>query len=422
MLRKLFPIIVGHVLEHYNITLYGFFAVILAPIFTANNNRATMLMTVFGTVAAGSLIKPLGGIFFGHLGDRLGRKRALLLAILLVSLPTTIIGILPSYDQIGMLAPIALLICLLFQGFCFAGELCGASIYAVEHAQNQKTGFFGGLILAIGFSGALLATGVGMLCTLPQMPLWGWRIAFLLGGILGIAIYCLRKKIQETPVFELLQKHDHKQGYPLLEAFKNCKKSIICTFTIGGCLPISLFISTIYMNAPLIDTFHFTPYEIMLTNMANMLLWIIFLPIMGALADKLGKDTLMMLSLASVIILIYPLFYFIDKAITPIPIFVLQFFVALSGSAFAAPAISFIPELFPPELHYSGVSFSFNLGQAVLGGTAPLMSIALVTQVGSSLAPAFYLILTSLLCFIAILYAQNIQKPTLKTVAYANAE
>jgi MHS family proline/betaine transporter-like MFS transporter len=172
MWRKLFPIIIGHVLEHYNITLYGFFAVILAPIFTANNGRAAMLMTVFGTVAAGSLIKPLGGIFFGHLGDRFGRKQALLLAILLVSLPTVVIGILPSYSQIVILAPIVLLICLLLQGFCFDGELCGASIFAVEHAQNKKTGFIGGLILAIGFCGALLATGVGMLCTLPLMPPW----------------------------------------------------------------------------------------------------------------------------------------------------------------------------------------------------------------------------------------------------------
>jgi MHS family proline/betaine transporter-like MFS transporter len=246
-------------------------------------------------------------------------------------------------------------------------------------------------------------------------------MAFLLGGGLGIFIYILRKKIQETPAFELIQQKDLKRKYPLLDVLKNCRKSMLCTFIIGGCLPVSLFISTVYMNAPLIDIFYFTPYEIMLTNMGNMVIWITLLPIMGILSDKIGKDTLMMLSSASVVIFSYPLFWFIDNAITPIPIFILQLFIAISGTAFAAPAISFIPELFPPEERYSGVSFSFNLGQALLGGTAPLIAVALVSLIGSSVAPAFYLIFTSLLSFIAVMHAKKRQESTLEPFVYANS-
>lgn len=409
MWKKLCPIVAGHILEHYNITLYGFFAVILAPVFIDSGSRLSALIVAFGAIAAGSLIKPLGGIFFGHIGDRLGRKRALLLAILLASLPTLIIGILPSYSQIGIFCPIILILCLLLQGFCFAGELSGASVFAVEHAKNHGTGFIGSFILAIGFVGAFLATAVGMLCTLPQIPTWGWRVAFLLGGGLGILIYALRKTIEETPAFEKVQQKEIIQKYPLMVVFKHYKKNMICTFIIGGCFPISLFIATLYMNAQLIDMYHFNSSDLMLVNMINMIAWIILLPMMGFIADKIGKEPLMALGSSSLAIFSYPLFLYIDGANSPNPIFALQFFTAISGTAFAAPAISFLPELFPTQERYTGVSFSLNLGQAVLGGTSPFIAVFLVSVTGSSVAPAFYLIFTGVLSSIAVFYGYKIK-------------
>lgn len=193
--------ILGNILEFYDFTLYGVFIPILAHLFFPKNNSYLALLASFGIFATGFFSRPLGGIFFGHLGDKWGRKNALITSILCMTCATSMIGMLPSYEQIGFYAPLLLVICRLLQGFSAGGEYNGSAIFIIEHLNDKNTGFIGSLLTVSCWGGVLFATIMGILALKIPSVEWGWRVAFLLGGPLGAIAFYIRKKIEETPEF-----------------------------------------------------------------------------------------------------------------------------------------------------------------------------------------------------------------------------
>ncbi len=398
----IFSISAGHIIEYFDSYLYGYFAFMLAPIFFPSDDPTASLISSFGAFAAGFIMRPLGGIFFGHLGDRFGRKVAFLSSILLISVPTFGIGCLPSYDTIGIAAPILLIVFRLLQGVSLGGEYGGAAIFIREHVQKNAAGFAGSLLASIGFVGALAGTFVGATFTMSLMPLWAWRVPFFLGGAFGILVYFLRRKLIETPAFQEIEKKGAILKVPIFSVFKDHFKGILSGVGIGMNTTIPYYLTVIYMNPQYKDKFSLTTSQIMMLSTSLMVLWVIVLPIAGYFSDKIGRIKLMAWSAVSTILAAFPIFHIMQEAQSFTHFLACQTLICLTSMPYVATCSSVLPILFPPAARYSGSAFSYSLGVAVFGGTAPLIVSWLVNH-GLTFAPALYLMFAGLCGWMAVI-------------------
>ncbi|MBX9621345.1 MAG: MFS transporter [Alphaproteobacteria bacterium] len=427
--KTVFAAMAGTSLEFYDITLYGFFTSLFAPLFFPSTNPTISLMASLGTFAAGFLMRPLGGVFFGYVGDRYGRKKALVIAIFLVTLPTVTIGLVPTYAEIGILAPLILILCRLLQGVCVGGEYGGAAVFISEQVQEKRAGLAGSILCATAFLGAIVGSGIGALCTASFMPPWGWRIPFLIGGVFGLIAYFFRKGIQETASFSQVKKKKIDVHFPLKEVFQQRKLNLLCATAMGSCVQIPFYMASIYMQILLINELKFASSDALLVNTGVMVFWMALLPMAGFLSDRIGAIKLMSYSALAVMSLVYPLFFLLEYHLSLGTVVIVQFMISLAGVGFMGAAPGLMPQLFPVEERVSGTAVGFSLGQALFSGITPLVATALVTWTGNFKAPAFYLILTSLIGWSAVNGASyllngkqrrkqtyiNVSQPTLAT-------
>ena len=409
--QYLLATVIGNALEYYDVTLYGFFAVLLAPKFFPTLDPKIAILASLSTFAAGFLMRPLGGAFFGHIGDRWGRKKALLLSIFMITLPTLIIGLLPTYNQIGILAPTILVICRLLQGFCTGGEYCGASVFIAENAQRGSDGFAGSILIVSGFLGATIGTTIGAICTADFMPTWGWRIPFVMGALFGLIGFYMRRTVEESPAFRVIEEKKEIIKSPLMKALKEDWRNLVCTFGIGATGDIPFYIISIYTNIVLTQHLHLPTSQIMAINTLLMVWWMILLPFMGLLADKIGKKRLMMTSSIMIILIAYPISVYTYADLSLKTVLIMQFVLSTVSSGFGASMSTFIPSLFAPNRRYSAIGISYNSGTAILGGTTPLVVTALVNYTGMPTAPAFYMILSGFIGWFAVRYAKVVSNP-----------
>lgn len=406
----------GTALEFYDITLYGFFSSLLAPIFFPSSNPTLSLMASLGAFAAGFLMRPIGGVFFGYVGDRYGRKQALLIAILLITLPTVIIGLVPSYAKIGIFAPFIIILCRLIQGFSVGGEYGSASVFIAEQVTPDKVGFAGSILCATAFLGAILGSGLGALCTASFMPDWGWRIPFLIAGGFGLVAYHFRRQLQETSSFSQIKIMPVQPRLPLITLFREKKLHLLCTIAIGSNVQIPFYIVSIYMQI-LLTTKLMVPTSLtLLINTGVMGLWMILLPLSGFLSDRLGALKLMSYSGLGVMITVYPLFSLLEYHLSLGTIFLVQILISLAGVGFMGAAPGLMPQLFSSGERVSGTAIGFSVGQALFSGITPLAATALVSWTGDPKAPAFYLMLTSTIGLLAV----NGASVLLKSKKYVN--
>lgn len=403
--KAIFAAMIGNALEYYDVMLYGFFATMLAPVFFPTSNQTISIISSLGTFAAGFIMRPLGGIIFGHLGDKFGRRYALVLAIFLVTIPTFTIGILPPYTTIGIAAPIVLVICRLLQGLCVGGEYSGASIFVIEYAKKGREAFAGSILCAAGFLGGVLGTFLGFVFTLPVMPPWSWRIPFLIGSVIGLIGYYIRTKVGESPKFTQHQ-NEETAKVPLLSVLRERKRNLLCTIGIGATSLIPFYMASVYMGYLLSSKLNISTSKIMLINVALNIFLMVLLPLMGIVADKVGKSRLMIFISSLSIILAYPLFFILEKDLSLFNIILVQIILALITAGFGAPSTAFLTSLFPVHERYSGIGFGYALGGAILGGTTPLILASLSNWFDSFLAPAFYLIFSGCLGVVCVICAR----------------
>ncbi|MBM3468755.1 MAG: MFS transporter [Alphaproteobacteria bacterium] len=399
--KQTFSIVAGHLFEHYDISLYGFFAVLLTPIFSPQTSLYAAQIASFGAFAAGFLMRPLGGLIFGYIGDRYGRKRALLLSISLAVLPTLMIGLLPSYEYIGLMAPLLLVIFRLVQGISVGGEYSGALIYVFEHAQHRKPAFKAGILIGSGFAGAVLGTFIGTVCTLSFMPSWGWRIPFIFGGIMGMIIYWLRRSICETPSFQSLSELNKSSKHPLQQVFSLNRRGFLCSVVFGGANLVPLYLATVYMNAWFVEL-GLSKMEVLLDNTIVLLCSGLLMPITGGIADRFGVLKMMRTSLFTLVLCSLPLYIHISTHPTLENYIILQAFLVICNACIIPSLTSFLPTLFPSSYRYTGISVSYTLGQATLGGLTPLLATLLTSFIGQKWAPALLLCLSSLMFLIGL--------------------
>lgn len=389
--------LIGHTLERYDLALYGYFSTLLAPLFFPSNDAKLQILGSLGAFAAGYIMRPVGGILFGYVGDRYGRKTAFLYSVLFIVIPIFIMTFLPSYESIGIFAPIILVICRILQGLCGGGEFAGAGIYIGEHLDVERRGFGASLVCATGILGAALGTCLGAICTLPSMPSWGWRIAFFCGAVFTFISYFLRKRMVESPEFTKFINENPASKYPLLDVVNHHKANLLNGVFIGGCGHIFLYLSGLCMSIIYATYLKLPSYQIMVINTFILLIWVVLSPFCGIVGDKIGIRKLMSYAAIGGIFFAFPLFSILYYHLSIAIAIFFQISLSLIGVCFVAPISALFTRFFPIEQRYSGVGFSITLGQAIFGGTTPLISALLIDLTNDMRAPGFLLILGCIL-------------------------
>jgi MHS family proline/betaine transporter-like MFS transporter len=399
--RAVTAAVIGNVLEWYDFAVYGYVAAIIGKNFFPGTDETTELLKAFLTFGLGFVARPIGGIVIGRMGDTRGRKAALMLTIFLMALGTVLIGILPTYATIGVAAPALLLFARLMQGFSTGGEWGGSTAYIVEWAPRDKRGLFGsfqqmsvvaGLLLGSSFA-ALLNT----LLTPEQMADWGWRIPFLVGGILGpIGLY-MRRTIDETPHYEAAKAAppptSGESGFAL--AARAFGFTIVWT--------VCFYVLLTYMPSWTAKYMNLTPAAALWSNSIGLVALIIGIPIMGHLSDRYGRRPLLLICCAAFIVLPWPLFTYLSSGHVPYVVLVLtQIAIAILISLYSGAGPAAIAEIFPTRNRSTWMTTGYALSVAIFGGSAPYLSIEMIKWFGTPIAPVWYLIAAAAVSFAVI--------------------
>ncbi|HCI48736.1 MAG: hypothetical protein A2977_01925 [Alphaproteobacteria bacterium RIFCSPLOWO2_01_FULL_45_8] len=407
-------IIGGHIVECFDVTLYGFLAVQLAPIFFPDIDEYAQNMATFGAFSAGFLARPLGALFFGYIGDRIGRNKPLLLSMVLVSIPTLIIGCLPSHASIGIIAPIILVACRLAQGFFYGGELTGANLYMMENLEKRHRGKNAGSLVAWGVFGAVLASGLAAIVNLEGMPEWSWRVLFFVGGLSSIAVYLLRRKFLKK-IYFTDYKNPSEEEFLWVALLKYHKKVLFLGFFVFGLSLMPLYLTTVFANSIFISVLGYTKSQSMVLNMSTMILCAGVIMVAGRLSDKIGFFELISFGIASTAVVAVPSFYLLTlEFVTLTSVLLFVAILNIFGNILSGCISPYIGSLFPARCRYSGLAFCLTMGGAILGGTTPRMAQFLQKEFHSLLAPGFLLMGLSLITLL-ILVIVHFQKSPLKT-------
>ncbi len=409
--RILLAASIGNALEWYDFGLYGFFAITLQKIFFPFQNTLNGLLSVFLVFAVGLFMRPLGGIVFGYIGDKIGRRTALIVSIFAMALPTFLIGCLPSYEQVGVFAIVFFVLARLFQGLAVGGEFIGATVFLAEHAPPGRRGFFCSLIYSIGTFGGLLGAVTGILLNLyltqEDIVAWGWRLPFLAGiAPAAVGIY-IRLKIAETPLFLQLQKAHRTTKHPL-EAIEAHPKQILITFLLAAFQAVGFYLPFVYLASWFISSGYFTNLQAFSLNSIGLFLVVILIPFFATLSDRIGRRKVLMSSCLLTCILGYPIFQIISLTSTSShPLFfafLAMFLFAVLAALYQGPLPAALAELVSTRNRYMTLAIGYNTSAAFFGGITPFLSTVLISYTGLAESPSFLIILTSIGAFLTVLF------------------
>ncbi len=401
--------IVGNALEFYDFTLYAIFAVTIGKLFFPSEDPTASLIASWGAFAVGFTMRPLGALVFGSLGDKYGRKFSLSLTILLTGLPTLVIALLPGYEQLGILAPLILILCRLCQGLCTGGEYNGAAIFALEHFGKVKPGMIGGFITASCLIGSFAATFSGFLVSTYGTEEM-WRLPFFCGALISFIGFILRYTMNETPEFSLLDEKKIEKGWNLRALYTQYPSSALLSFMVGalnGALSYTLFG---FLNVYLSKYLGLEASLSMKYNLLGLFFFMVCSPLAGHLLDIYGRTRYILGAIFAVLISALPSFFLL-QTLNPILILCGQALLGVLTASIAGAGHGYMQPLFPTHLRLRGVSINFSLGMALCGGTAPMLFTYLIESGRLSLyVPAFYLIsLASLFLFTILSLSKRLE-------------
>src|ERR1700729_2576000 len=390
---------VGTLIEWYDFYLYGVLAVFFSKHFfsPAMDPNVALIASLF-VFWTGFLVRPFGAIFFGHLGDLIGRKFTFMLTLMLMGASTFVVGLLPGYDTLGALAPLLLVSMRVLQGLALGGEYGGAATYIAEHAPDGKRGLYTSWIQTTATMGIVLALLVILVCRLgfgdAVFADWGWRVPFLISAILvGLSIY-IRLKLEESPLYARLKEQGKASTNPALESFSSGKNwGLILLALFGATAPEGVvwytgqFYALFYMTAVL-KVPYVTVYIVM---MVALTLGAPFFVVFGALSDKIGRRNIMTLGFLLAAISYWPVFTWMAAVKdNPFLLGVLVFYMVILVTMVYGPIAAFLVELFPARIRYTSMSLPYHVGNGVFGGLVPLAGASIAAITGIPLAALFY--------------------------------
>lgn len=412
--RVLAGTMVGTTIEWYDFFIYAQAAgLVFAGLFFSpltGNNAPIAQLIAWASLGISFLFRPLGAIVAGHLGDRVGRKAMLVITLVTMGAATALIGLLPTYQQIGIFAPILLIVLRILQGFSAGGEWGGAALMAVEHAPRGKRGLFGAYPQIGVPTGLILAAGVMFVITTSMSEqaflTWGWRIPFLLSVVLIIIGYLIRRAVAESPVFLEMLKRKRESAAPLTDLFRNHTRSVILTALIfigdnaAGYMLIAFFSS--YATNPVgKGGLGMERGPVLLASTLAAVFWLLSTLYAGALSDRIGRVRTFQIGYLAIFIWAIPMFLLIDTR--NMLWFTVSLVILTVGLGLAyGPQAALYAEMFPASVRYSGVSIGYALG-AILGGAfAPLIAQALLNGTGWSLSIGIYIMVVAVVSFVAV--------------------
>jgi MFS transporter, MHS family, proline/betaine transporter len=382
--------VVGNVLEWYDFALYGFFAPTIGRSFFPSESRVASLLATYGVFALAFAMRPLGGLIFGHIGDRIGRKKALELSVLLMAVPTTLLGLLPTYHDIGVAAPILLTLIRALQGISVGGEFIGSISFLGEHASARRRGLLGSWTSCSATAGTLLGSVVAAMVNASLPHQWGWRVPFCCGIVVGLAGLWLRRDISESPDFVKAAREGVLARSPALEALRHDRGAVLQTFGLGILMSVGFYMPFVWLPTWL-GHLREPPLPGALTSNAITLAALAaLLPIGGWLSDRMGRRRTLCFGAIAHLVIAVPLFTILEHGAYASAL-AAQVGLAVAAAIYFGPCPAAFVELFPTRTRYSGVAMGYNAAQALCGGTAPLIATWLVHATGTVQSAAIYL-------------------------------
>lgn len=399
----------GNFIEWFDYASYSYFATVIAAVFFSSEDPTAALISTFAVFAVSFVMRPLGALFWGSLGDKKGRKWALSVSIFLMSGATFLIGCLPTYAAIGLGAPLLLLLLRMVQGFSAAGEYAGAATFLAEYAPQSKRGLYCSLVPASTAVGLLVGSTLATLMTIfmPQEAVnaWGWRIPFLLAGPLGLIAHYIRTRLEDSPTYQAMQDglsaKEKEVQHPVRDLCRNHLRELLVSF--GACMlnAVGFYAVLTYLPTYLETAVGMPADESQLATTISLVAYIAFIFISGKVSDRFGRKKMLVTACVLFVLLTVPAFMILNTAqfgLVLLAELALCFILTLNDGTLS----SYLTETFPTEMRYTGFALSFNLANAIFGGTAPMISTWLIAVTGSTMSPAWYMVAVALVALVAM--------------------
>ncbi|WP_333778882.1 MFS transporter [Streptomyces sp. IBSBF 3136] len=413
----------GNCMEWFDFGVYSYLAATIGKVFFPGASPAAQVISSFATFAAAFVVRPLGGLVFGPLGDRIGRQKVLATTMIMMAVGTFAIGIIPGYATIGIAAPVLLLLARMVQGFSTGGEYGGATTFVAEYSPDRRRGFLSSWLdfgTFVGYAlGSALVTVLNLLLTDAQMLSWGWRVPFLIAGPLGVIGLYMRLKLEESPAFQQqLDEHEkglaqESAGSEFKDIIRNHWPALLVCMGLVLLYNVTNYMVTGYLPTYQTETLHRSSGSADVLVLTGMVWIVVLITFLGRLSDRVGRRPVYAVAAAAMIVLAVPSFLLIKADGTWPPILGVLLLSTLLA-CFAAPSAATLPALFPTAVRYAAMGIGFNIAVAAFGGTTPLVTAALVDATGDDLMPAYYLMLAGAIGLLAVRFLPESAQVPLK--------
>jgi len=390
---------IGNFIEWYDYGVYGSLSPILAKLFFPDANVVVSTLAAFAVFGVGFLVRPLGGLFFGQLGDRRGRRTALALALTLVSLSTFGMGLLPTYATAGVLAPLLLTVLRVVQGFSAGGEWTGSAALIVENAPEGRRGWMASwqqfTVITGQLAGIVVVSVITNVWGEAALSGGGWRWPFLIALVFGVLGFYIRYRMEDTPHFQELQRLDKVSATPTREALRTEKRAMLRAFWFVTLPNIGFYTFMTYMPTFLEQEGGLSLTHAYTANLVGMIIYAVLTPVIGRLSDRIGRRPSLIAHAVGLMVLAFPIYLLLSGGSYVLAL-VMQLPVMLLMALYSGAGTAGVTELFPSRLRYSALALPYNLSSAIFGGTAPFVTTWLIATFHTPLAPAFYVIIIAI--------------------------